>query len=79
MAGEGGGNIDSVLLEIYSVNDISMNVDKYVHICSRWWIPRMYKVQIFMNMVLITQWWRTDDRDYGDWIWLHTTLIVRLS
>jgi hypothetical protein len=24
-----------VLLEIYSVNDISMNVDRYVHICSR--------------------------------------------
>ena len=37
MAGERGGNIDSVLieLEIYGVNDISMNVDRYVHICSR--------------------------------------------
>ena len=50
MAGEGGGNIDSVLLEIYSVNDISMNVDRYVHICSRWWIPRMYIVKICMKM-----------------------------
>ena len=27
----GRGNIDSVLLEICSVNDISMNVDTYVH------------------------------------------------
>jgi hypothetical protein len=35
MARERGGNIDSVLIEIYSVNDISMNVDRYVHICSR--------------------------------------------
>ena len=35
MAGERGGNIDSVLIEIYDVNDISMNVDRYVHICSR--------------------------------------------
>jgi hypothetical protein len=33
--GREGGNVDSVLLEICSVNDISMNVDRYVHICSR--------------------------------------------
>ena len=81
MAGdrERGENIDSVLLEIYSVNDISMNVDRYVHICSRWWIQRMYIVKICMKMVLITQCWRTDDGDYGDWIWLYITLIVRLS
>jgi hypothetical protein len=24
-----------VLIEIYGMNDISMNVDRYVHICSR--------------------------------------------
>jgi len=35
----------------------------------------MYIVKISMKMVLITQWWRTDDRGYGDWWWLYPTLI----
>ena len=36
----------------------------------------MYIVKICMKMVLITQCWRTDDGDYGDWIWLYITNLV---
>ena len=28
-------------------------------------------------MVLITQWWRTDDRDYGDWIYTHSEVVLK--